>query len=138
QAELEVLADEILTDKQRILSLSKRQNQVREALALLRDDAKLDNQAQKKTEKNMWYFQNGMFTLTTIEKSALLLNEGTPLALYSSCSSRMINIGLVLEQEYLENEIKSVRKRMKERTIELEQKSGNAERVKGFDLQAIN
>ncbi|TPX62462.1 hypothetical protein SpCBS45565_g07027 [Spizellomyces sp. 'palustris'] len=110
QAELERIAEEILTEKQLIIDLDRRRNENRMALASFR-------QGKMKDDKRVYFFAGGLFMKLPKESAKQNLEK---------------------DQQNIDAEISRLRDSLKDRTRDLELKEkGKIERTKGFELKGI-
>ncbi|KAI9105471.1 hypothetical protein DFS34DRAFT_644282 [Phlyctochytrium arcticum] len=110
QAELERLAEDVLTERQLIVDLDRRRNENRMALRAL-------THGNMKSEKKADFFAGGLFMKLPKDDAAALLQK---------------------DQKAIDAEIERLRDSIKSRTRELELKEkGNLDRMKGYQLKGI-
>ncbi|KAJ3412972.1 p53 and DNA damage-regulated protein 1 [Chytridiales sp. JEL 0842] len=116
QAEIERLAEDILTDKQLVVDYDRKRNENREALRHFYKNTFGD-------DKKVWFFTNGLILKMGQGKVKGMLEE---------------------EQQKLDKEIASLRDSIRERTIELNQReqkasttSSTSSKTAGFSLKPL-
>eukprot|EP01117_Protostelium_nocturnum_P010781 TRINITY_DN3883_c0_g1_i2.p1 TRINITY_DN3883_c0_g1~~TRINITY_DN3883_c0_g1_i2.p1 ORF type:complete len:133 (-),score=32.70 TRINITY_DN3883_c0_g1_i2:111-509(-) len=110
----EILAEEILIDKQQIIDFDRRRNTNREAYRQLMDAKKKPVQFQ---DKKMWLCMKDMFILLPSSKAAEFIEK---------------------DQKNIDEEINSVRDQLKVKMSKLSDIEGTADKSKPYFLNAIN
>ncbi|KAI8808744.1 hypothetical protein BJ742DRAFT_771799 [Cladochytrium replicatum] len=100
QAEIEAIAESILTDRQLIVDLDRRRNSYREAISTLRKQEKEASSGTPPASGKVWFLSDTLFVKTPRASAMAQIEEGL---------------------KRIDEEISEARKRIKSQAIELEQ-----------------
>ncbi|KAJ3386390.1 eukaryotic translation initiation factor 3 subunit A [Entophlyctis sp. JEL0112] len=111
QAEIERVAEDVLTARQLVVDLDRRRNENREALACFRGD-----RGRTPVGPRVWFFSGGLCLRVDADAARERILEG----LIQTPAERLLLIWRPTEQSQLDQEISSARELVKAKAVELE------------------